>query len=319
MTRRIACIAAVVLLQLTGCSGAQQSIEATASATLIAWQPAQATRSPTRPEATSEVELTPEASPTPLTHFVEEGETLLDIAYRYGVELNVLLVANPGINPRFMSIGQALLIPGPEGEVIGALAPTTTPYPVQLEPAKCYPVPSGALWCLTTASHTGGGFIEGLALAISLLDSEFETLRSELAFSPLNLIGSEMPMPIGALFDAPLPEFGAIDLTVISSVFIDEIDGRYLPLEMKQDSPEKAPDGLNWTTSGTIEFLSSVGVDVRLVLVAAAYSAAGDLIGFKSWESVTQKLVVPYEITVFSLGPEIDHISIQAEALVLPE
>jgi hypothetical protein len=249
---------------------------------------------------------------------VEEGETLLDIAYRYSVELNELLVANPGINPRFLSIGQPLLIPGPGGEVIGALAPTTTPHPVQLEPAQCYQVPSGALWCLTIAAHTGGGYIEGLALAISLLGSDFETVRSEIAYSPLNVLSADFPMPIGALFEPPLPEFTGVDLSVISSVLIEDTGDRYLPIEWSLDGSERAANGLSWMASGTIEIPSLAEVDVRVVLLVSALSSDGGLLGFKTWDTVTQSNSVPFDIMVFSLGSEIDHISIQAEALVLP-
>jgi LysM repeat protein len=305
-----------------GCTGAEASIEPTPSSTLFPFQSSLATDTPTRSEATVEPELTPAPSPTPLTHIVQEGETLLDIAYRYGAELNELLVANPGINPRFLSIGQPLLIPGPEGDLIGALAPTTTPHPVMLTPANCYRIPSGALWCLTSASHSRSGKIEGLALVISLLGDDFEPLRSEIAFSPLNLVISDQPMPMGALFDPPVPEYSFVDLAVISSVYIEDVGDRYLPVNVTLDASEKAPDGLSWSASGTIHLSDAGESDLRLVLVAAAFSSNGDLVGFSTWEAVTQsdvELPVQFDLTIFSLGSEIDRILVQAEALVLPD
>ena len=48
---------------------------------------------------------------TPRTHTVTAGETALRIARRYGVSLDALLAANPGLEPRRMHVGQVLNIP----------------------------------------------------------------------------------------------------------------------------------------------------------------------------------------------------------------
>jgi len=45
------------------------------------------------------------------THKVQSGETPYSIARKYGVKLDALLSANPGLNPRRMQIGQLLNIP----------------------------------------------------------------------------------------------------------------------------------------------------------------------------------------------------------------
>jgi LysM repeat protein len=46
------------------------------------------------------------------THQVQAGETLMAIARRYHVKLESLQSVNPGLNPRKLSIGQRLVIPG---------------------------------------------------------------------------------------------------------------------------------------------------------------------------------------------------------------
>jgi tetratricopeptide (TPR) repeat protein len=45
------------------------------------------------------------------THTVVAGETAVRIAHRYGVSLDALLAANPGLEPRRMRVGQVLNIP----------------------------------------------------------------------------------------------------------------------------------------------------------------------------------------------------------------
>jgi LysM repeat protein len=47
------------------------------------------------------------------THMVAAGETAVRIARRYGISLDALLAANPGLEPRRMRVGQVLNIPPP--------------------------------------------------------------------------------------------------------------------------------------------------------------------------------------------------------------
>jgi len=50
---------------------------------------------------------------TARTHLVAAGETAVRIARRYGISLDALLAANPGLEPRRMRVGQVLNIPPP--------------------------------------------------------------------------------------------------------------------------------------------------------------------------------------------------------------
>ncbi len=47
----------------------------------------------------------------PRTHTVAAGETLASIARKAGVSLAAIQAANPGINPRKMSVGQTVKLP----------------------------------------------------------------------------------------------------------------------------------------------------------------------------------------------------------------
>ncbi|MFC1639277.1 transglycosylase SLT domain-containing protein [Gemmatimonadota bacterium] len=56
-------------------------------------------------------ELPPEERVNFVAHRISRGETLGGLAQRYGVSLELLMAANPGILPRRLSIGQRLVIP----------------------------------------------------------------------------------------------------------------------------------------------------------------------------------------------------------------
>ena len=47
------------------------------------------------------------------THTVKAGETLAQIARKYGIKLDALLAANPRLDPRRLQVGQTLSLPAP--------------------------------------------------------------------------------------------------------------------------------------------------------------------------------------------------------------
>jgi tetratricopeptide (TPR) repeat protein len=53
------------------------------------------------------------ATSTARTYVVQSGDSAYSIARRYGVKLEALMAANPGLEPRRMRVGQPLSIPAP--------------------------------------------------------------------------------------------------------------------------------------------------------------------------------------------------------------
>jgi len=56
-------------------------------------------------------DLPPEDRVNFVSHRIRRGETLGGLANRYGVSLDLLMAANPGVRPRRLSIGQRVVIP----------------------------------------------------------------------------------------------------------------------------------------------------------------------------------------------------------------
>jgi len=74
-----------------------------------------------------------------LVHIVQPGDTLLGIARQYGVSVDALEAANPGIDPRALRVGQKVVIPAgaatPPPTATAPLQPSATPRSSALYPA----------------------------------------------------------------------------------------------------------------------------------------------------------------------------------------
>jgi LysM repeat protein len=89
------------------------NVVAQSPANPISPQPAENVSAPPKNTGEDRAAHSVAARPAPRTHTVVAGETAVRIARRYGVSLDALLTANPGLEPRRMRVGQVLNIPAP--------------------------------------------------------------------------------------------------------------------------------------------------------------------------------------------------------------
>jgi LysM repeat protein len=308
------------LALLSACGG--QASEATASPSPTLQVYVTGTPTATRPAPVAnatEESLLP--SPTPFVHQVAQGETLLDIALRYGVSLDGLLAANPGIDPRFLSIDQELRIPGPDGQPADTLLPTSTPLPLDLDHASCFRAQSGALHCLVTAHNPTSNAVEGLTSQVSLLDSQGEVIDRSLAFAPLSRLPAGGRLPLSAYFAPPAPAEAMPRFSLLSAVASTSGEERYLPTELSDIETDPEGSATSWQVGGTLAVeLPKEEVSFQVSLLIMALDGDGGIVGFTKWEPVDEDSP-PYtfSLTVFSLGPAIDSVELLAEVVVLPE
>jgi LysM repeat protein len=179
-------IVAFVSVWVVGCSFTARTAPTTTPTdspviTLIIRTPFEITPSNT-PEtptpATGQPTATLEVDSAAAVYRVQPGDTLLGIALKFGVELEVLLQANVGIDPRALQIGQQLRIPNllNTGQTIAQLI-TPTPLPLTLVPPTCYEIPSGSVLCLGQVENRLSQSVGRVTVQVRLsLDDETEPL-----------------------------------------------------------------------------------------------------------------------------------------------
>lgn len=317
--RNLALLLALVFLVVSaGCTPSGASSDALGTATLRPY--AAATASP-RPSAIPPSEFstsTPGPTSTPFSHVVQDGETLLYIAYIHGITLETLLSVNPGIDPRFLSVGHELIIPLPGGGDAQDSLPLVTPVPAVLAEVSCYRTPSNGLWCLTSASGGDEATLEGLAALITLYDAQGERVASVTAYGPVNLLAPGKNMPLATFFTPPAPEYVQAVATLLSAFVFSPEEERYLEVETALDVIEALPGSTRWRLSGTVSLAAGeTGVAERISVLVIALGANGEIVGFNVWESagaVSPGEEIDVDLELFSLGPSIAGIEVLAEA-----
>ncbi len=251
-------------LLLGGCRPAQNPPRPSATpAPLTAYRtqtptPRTATPAPGGDSANPTPTIPPPPTPTPFTYQIQEGDTLLSIAFQYGVTLDELVLANPEIDPNFLTIGETITIPlSTAEEGTPDVLPTPTPLPVAVSPPACYPSGDGGAWCFVLVENDRDVHLENLAAWVRLYAADGSSLEGMAAAPPLNLVPPGERLPLVAYFSAPLPELRsdqpgryAAQASLLTGVAAADIEQRYWQVELSTDEVEFAESGLAAQVSG---------------------------------------------------------------------
>jgi LysM repeat protein len=279
------------------------------------------------PTLVPEIPATPVPTPTPVTYTILRGDTLGGIALRLGVELPDLLAANPGIDPQFLRVGDALVVPQP-GD-IPLLIPTPTPYPLPAAGPVCYRQGDGGLWCVLTVTNDRPEGVESLAGWIGLYDASGRQVQARTALPPLNLLLPGQVAPLTASFEPPLPEHVQVRGGVLTLLPVGAADDRYLPAAVEGQNIHLEEGGRQATIVGRVSLPE--GAEPAVVWMAAVlYGPQGEVVGMRKWDlgrvcplrvtsaETGKEVLAPaclfFELPVYSQGPEIRRVEILVEA-----
>ena len=253
---------------------------------------------------------------------------MLGIAIQYGIELDVLLAANPTINPRLLSVGTELVIPlnGNDPEVI----PTLTPVAPSLSDPRCYQSANGGAWCIIEVENTWKFSLENLSAWIGLFNDSGDQFASETAYSPLDRLTPGGRLPLMAFFHPPLPDRFTVRSELLTSFAIREEVPRYLEAAIQLDSIDISKDGIGAVVNGQVIFSPpDVQPPSQAWLVLVALDADDRIVGMRKAEyslscGAPQESITPqtpgltpslspcpplsFQLTVFSLGPQIHQV-----------
>lgn len=292
------------------------------------------------------IALTPLPTATPYTHTIAKDDTLLGVALRYGITLEELKAANPGVDPGFLVIGNRLVIPISGGE--SNEIPLPTPLAIQWQVPRCYPSAEGGLWCFMMVRNDQLTAVENLSGWISLVDQQGNPQAGQAAGTPLNLLPVGVEMPLMAYFSPPVDAWLLPQGQLLSAVAVEDGTARYLDAEVQVSDISIAEDGMLASAQGKV-MIPEASIPSTVWLALVAYDADGEVVGIRKFDlgapcgvpstaiasstpqptpstgtptftptssSTPAPLIecTTFEFTVYSLGPAIQRVDVLLEA-----
>lgn len=259
----------------------------------------------------------PTITPTPRTYEVHANDTLLSIAYYYGVTLEDLIAANPDIDPALMAIGTKLVIP-PSREATGtAAAPTPTPFGVTSSEINCVKSATGGLHCFVLLENERKNPAANLTGEFKLYNSTGDELGSRVVTLALRQLEPGARIPFYTYFAPPLEKGTQVFFNLLTATRAENDNAAIRPLVVKIDDLSIPAAGVSALATGSVVLEVGDANARGITLVAVAYDASGNVIGLRRVEeelSLAPQTPYEFSLEVFSTGGVIVTVEIYAEA-----
>jgi len=257
----------------------------------------------------------PTPSPTPHYHTVAAGETMSSIAWLYGLNTGDVVDVNPDINPNTMVVGMQVLIPAKPANT-QEVSLSADLEPIVLDEPQCHQEKSGGLWCFINALNENDNAVENVLVEITIGNANASQLTSRIAAAPVNMIAAGEQQVLSAYFPPPIPDPLRYSYQLISSIPVENIS-RYIEAQIIEQSVDISEDGLTAQISARVFVNGIVGETVRIWLAVVARDSAGDVMGVRRIEAVSQLDslgIVEMSGAVYSIEQPIEIAVLQAEA-----
>jgi len=273
------------------------------------------TFTPPQPEGLVISNETPLSTPTPFTYSVQVGDTLSAIAERFRISLDDLRAANPDVSPNSLSIGQVLLIPSHPTNPTGESTPT--PAANNVRQIECYPTADRGLWCFALIHNDYAEPIENVSAQVSLLDAHHQSIASQTAFLPLNILPPNESLPLSVFFAPVVPADAEPRVQMLTAVRLLPDDERYLPAAIQNPLVQISWSGRSAKVTGQVLLPAESRAAGSVWIAATAYDSAGRVVGMRRWESqagLTGGNSLPFSFMVASLAGELTRVELAVEA-----
>ncbi len=249
-------------------------------------------------------------TPTPFSYTVKAGDTLSQVAQRYGLTLDEVLASNPGISVQTLSIGQSLQIPSRSAALVN-FAPA--PAALQIGPVECFPSGAG-MWCLALAHNPYSEPVENSSAQIHLFSDP--PLAQE-ALLPLNILPPRASLPFFAFFASRPAQSAPARLDLATAFLLSASDQRYLPAKVDNLLVQIVSDGLSAQVSGRFFMVNKNQPASEIWLAGVAYAEDGHMVGVRRWQSQTPLEAgqsQTFSFYIYSLRKSIASVDVVIEA-----
>lgn len=271
---------------------------------------------------------TPSPTPTatPQIYIIREGDTLLDIAIRYGIPLAELRAANSQSDLSLLQIGQQLIIPPPlptqvmenAETAVPVLAATPTPVPLTVLLPACYDSRSEMILCLGEVENPHEMLVERVALRVQVMDAAGGVLDETITALDQVWLPPGSSAPYRAQFNLSWRTFAAagtqIQTSLLSADAPPDAESRFARLSVEDIETRSEGDRLI-VNARVVNVDTSRASDLRIV--ATVKDEAGQVIGYRvsaPSTSLSAGASLAVEMVIFPLArPENSSVLLYAE------
>jgi murein DD-endopeptidase MepM/ murein hydrolase activator NlpD len=251
---------------------------------------------------------------------VQPGDTLLKIAIQFDRSTDVIQEANGIVDPRFLQIGQELVIPPPQLDPESPPTPTPTPPPLTVQAVNFLQTAQGDLWSLGEVNNPGAEPLTEVVIEAALFDGAGALLARGAAFTQLDVVLPDQPVPFSIQFDTPPDEFAQYHVVAVSGVPLSGQSRYYFDLAAEDVSG--APEGFtSYRLTGNLR--NTGPADAELIrLVAAVYDAQNRLLAQRQAVLDVIRLkagaITPFDLELIVPQGVVDHYRVLAQGLKAP-
>ncbi len=309
------------LLTLVVCSCAGNATKGTptvtATVSLPTARPTIALRAtPTLAPAMLPIPKEPSATPTPVKYKVQEGDTPISIANKFGVSVADLIALN-NIDPATLQIGAVLTIPtGPQSSQEGnTLLPSPTPIPLTVRGVNVYRTPVGSLECLGEVYNPGPATLGNVQLQVTLLNQADQVLIAVPFYVPQEVIPPGQSAPFRLLFTDPPAAYAKYSISTLRGESVDPT-ARFAQMKVTKVSAE--PSGQQYRVYGEAMNVDTANAtDVQLIITT--YDSSKRVVGYRDLVidqgTLAPNAVQPFDTTIASASTNVTSYSVVVLAL----
>jgi len=251
---------------------------------------------------------TPTVTPTPIIYVIQQGDTLIPIARKFGVTVQEIQEANGISDPRRLRIGQEIIIPAKPGTGEPTSVPTPTPVALRIQGLAFHHTPVDSLWCLGEVVNLSGRPAEEVQVQVSLHDEQGKLLASGAAFVQLDILAAGGRAPFAILFAAAPDTFAQYQTRVLSGVPSTHLGPRYPDLDVVGDRGgwlDDAPEGGVYRVWGEVHNTGDADAE-RVALVVTLYDDEERVVGSRTVGIAAEVFLAgataPFDVALTPLG-----------------
>lgn len=277
-----------------------------------------------RPTATPKIATpiaspTPTVTPTPIIYAVQSGDTLLKIAIQFDRPAEAIQEANGIVDPRFLQIGQTLIIPPPEQNADTPPTPTPTPPPLNVTSIYFQEAKDGSLWSLGQVFNPGDTPLTEVVVEAALFDAQGVLLAREAAFTQLDAIRPGESAPFAILFETPPGDYAQYQVAAVAGVPLSAQTRYYFDLETFDVRGSERGENVYRVRGQLRNFGSSDVESIRLVVIA--FDEEEQVLAQRQANLAVTLLkagaATPFELDLIIPNGTVDHYQVLGQGLAI--